>query len=444
MRSVHGATTIQTRFVSIRFVPCTSFVMHSLPLSRPLSLCVSLPLTSPFFNFLNLPFRQKQTTQSKYTPLHFAVENNASLAVQLLSEGASVMVKTAAPPLLLFAATQTYEDDALLKVIGCLLAMMEEEMRELAEDSNENRAMPIPVNIMAGPMSPADFAGATALIVAARKGNTSVVRILLSCEGIEPSRSASSSKQWPASVPYVSTSALHAASENGHAAVVSLLLGDGRIDALCTDEDGETAFHLAVQHSHVEVINVFCDAIVEGGISKSVLYAENSDGESPLIVAERRNVSIKSGVDLAMAQTSGVEWDNEAEAARSDAITLRLLGLHSWLEGGGKSGEEEQKEGVDEAGDGEAEGKGGEEQERKEEEGAEAIDSEGKEEGNEEKGEEEKEEQEVALEKAEELEAVSSSVDQGIHLHPCFAQGKVYDPREDAGAVTASQDEVEE
>ena len=93
-----------------------------------------------------------------------------------------------------------------------------------------------------------DSNGRTALSYTAENGHEAVVKLLLENSGIDPDSKDSDGR-----------TALSYAAENGHEAVVKLLLENGGIDPDSRDSDGRTALFYAAENGHKAVVKLLLE-----------------------------------------------------------------------------------------------------------------------------------------------------------------------------------------
>ena len=77
-------------------------------------------------------------------------------------------------------------------------------------------------------------------------------------------------------------SALHYAASGGHVEVVKLLLEDARVDVRAADEEGWSALHYAASEGHVEVVKLLLEDRVDAN-------AKTNSGHTPLHLAAFKN-----------------------------------------------------------------------------------------------------------------------------------------------------------
>lgn len=149
--------------------------------------------------------------------------------------------------------------------------------------------------------------GYTALHLAAAKGHTDVVRLLLADPRVEvntPSSAGMTALHFAASFgnaevvqllladPRVEVTvnapnnrgvtALHFAAARGHVEVLRLLMDNPRVDVNATDSYGNTALHVAAARDHAEMVQLLLD---KEGVK---VNATNSAGDTALDLAETR------------------------------------------------------------------------------------------------------------------------------------------------------------
>ena len=107
--------------------------------------------------------------------------------------------------------------------------------------------------------------GATPLFIASQNGHAEVVSLLLGKEGVDVNQATNDG-----------ATPLYIASQEGHAEVVSLLLGKEGVDVNQATNDGATPLFIASQNGHAEVVSLL---LGKEGID--VNQATN-DGATPL------------------------------------------------------------------------------------------------------------------------------------------------------------------
>tara|TARA_A100001015_G_scaffold238174_1_gene271064 strand:- start:5391 stop:6458 length:1068 start_codon:yes stop_codon:yes gene_type:complete len=175
-----------------------------------------------------------------------------------------------------------------------------------------------------GVVSPTDnpnitnWNGSTALILAADKGDASVVGQLLTDVRVDPNIDNNN----------VNT-ALILAAYAGHASVVKLLLADDRVNPNLVDENGETALILAAYAGHASVVKLLLknpetDPNIRNTDGETALMRAAYEGHAPVVTL----LLAHPGVDPNIVDRQGnIEWTALAWAAnqnKSDVLEILL------------------------------------------------------------------------------------------------------------------------
>jgi len=246
-----------------------------------------------------------------FSPLHFALQNNAEVAIELLQAGADANITKCAPPLIHLACENLKENDMNrgLQILGFLCTSG--SVNTCWNDEFPKKRVP---NQYTG----------CALSIVIERHLVDAAQLLMSIPQIDINMQRSD---------FMNPILL--ACQKGHKDVIETLLANPRLDASLSNSSGDNLLHLLVRNSNTAMIKVVLNLMKEGQIKDGegnschhlLLMHENAMEETPLITAERRNIMLHNGVEKSLVN---IENEKELEefnrvAAESDEVVLTLL-----------------------------------------------------------------------------------------------------------------------